>query len=262
MKILILVGSYRRHGNTDQVTGLIKAELEKIAQRQNQRLEIDTIYLGHQNLGFCRGCRICFDRGETNCPLKDDLLEIKARVKAADGVLVASPVYVDDISGITKNWIDRMAHVCHRPEFAGKSAYLVVTVGASPVSHALRTLSLALSTWGFHIIGQAGFMTGASMKAADLQARYREKAAKIAGRFYAGLSGKKVSRPTFLSLMMFKIQQRSWQNHIIKDSYDYCYWQTQGWLDPRRQYYIPHASSRIKVALARLSGAVIGRFVS
>ncbi|MHC1770346.1 MAG: NAD(P)H-dependent oxidoreductase [Flexilinea sp.] len=80
MKILILIGSYRHNGNTDQITGMIIENLQKEAERHQTILDIETIYLGQQNLQFCRGCRICYDRGEQLCPLKDDLLLIKAKM--------------------------------------------------------------------------------------------------------------------------------------------------------------------------------------
>jgi multimeric flavodoxin WrbA len=263
MKILVLIGSFRKNGNTDQLMDLIKSELQNIAIQRSVPVEIETIYLGHQQIGPCRGCRVCFDRGEEKCPLKDDLLDIKARMRAADGILVASPVYVDDVSGITKTWIDRLAHVCHRPEFAGKSAYLVVTVGSSPTAHSLRTMKLALSTWGFHIVGQAGFKTGALMKPAAMKARYQEKVVKIAQRFFQALHTREFARPSFMSLMMFKIQQLAWQKASLKqDTIDYQYWKNLGWLDPQCNFYISHQSNLFKVALARLTGAVIARFVS
>ena len=69
-----------------------------------------------------------------------------AKMQSADGLIVAIPVYVNDVSGIVKNWIDRLAFVCHRPEFAGKSAFLISTVGLGPTSHALQTLRFALSS--------------------------------------------------------------------------------------------------------------------
>src|SRR5512141_2675725 len=169
MKILVLVGSYRRNGNTDQLTGLIKQHLQDEAQRRGAGLETETVYLGQQELQFCRGCRICFDRGEEKCPLKDDLLAIKAKMQAADGLLMASPVYVDDVSGITKNFIDRLCHLCHRPQFAGKAAFLIATTGSSRTGKTLDTMKMALRTWGFHIVGQAGFKMGALMKRDETQ---------------------------------------------------------------------------------------------
>ncbi len=51
-------------------------------------------------------------------------------------------------------------------------AYLVATVGNGPTNHALRTLNMALSSWGFHVVGQRGFKTGAWMTQDELTARY------------------------------------------------------------------------------------------
>jgi NAD(P)H-dependent FMN reductase len=196
------------------------------------------------------------------CPLKDDLLDIKAKMKAADGVLVACPVYVDDVNGITKNWIDRLAHVCHRPEFAGRSAYLVATVGSSPCGHALGTLELALSVWGFHIAGKAGLKTGALLKPDEMKAQFQDKATQIGHDFFQAVYQRKSAQPSFRALMTFKIQQLAWQRATVKDSVDYRYWSEQGWIDPRREFYIPHRANPVKVGLARLAGAAIARFVS
>jgi multimeric flavodoxin WrbA len=149
MNILILNSSYRKDGNTDRTAQLLQARLESTAKDNHEPLVLDTFYLGHMNVEPCRGCRVCFDKGEEFCPIKDDMADIKARVKAADAIILAGPVYVDDVNGIMKNWIDRLAHVCHRPEFAGKSAYLLATAGSTRTGHALRTMDTALRTWGF-----------------------------------------------------------------------------------------------------------------
>jgi hypothetical protein len=47
----------------------------------------------------------------------------------------------------------------------------------------------------------------------------------------------------------------------LSGSYDYAYWEKQGWLVPERTFYVAHRASRIKVALARLVGAVVARFM-
>ena len=95
-------------------------------------LVFETIYLVDMDMHPCKGCRTCFDRGEDKCPLKDDIPAIKAKMDAADGVILASPVYMDDVSGLVKTWIDRLAYVSHRPAFGGKCAYPIATVGGSP----------------------------------------------------------------------------------------------------------------------------------
>ena len=262
MKVLVLMGSYRRNGNTDQIVGLIKEHLQQEAQQNQTVLEIETLYLGQQNLQFCRGCRICYDRGEENCPAKDSLLDVKAKMLAADGILMASPVYVDDVSGITKNFIDRLCHVCHRPQFAGKVAYLVATTGSSPTGKTLGTMKIAVSTWGFYVAGQSGYKMGALMKREDSRARFDATAAHAAKKFFSAIYRKDYRNPAFISLMTFKIQQRAWRSAAGKeDTLDSQYWQKQGWLDPKRTYYISHEASGLKVTAARLVGALVGNFM-
>jgi len=262
MKILVLIGSYRKNGNTSQVVDLICEGLQTEAARAGAPLEIETVYLGHLDIGACRGCRTCFDRGEDKCPVKDDLLGVKARMKQADGVLVATPVYVNDVSGITKTWIDRLAHVCHRPEFAGKCAYLLATTGDSPTGHTLDTLNLALSTWGFYIAGKAGFKTGALMRGGEARTRCQAKAQTVARKLFQAIHQRKFTRPSFRALLTFKIQQRVWQRTTERETIDYAYWSGQGWTSADREFYFPHEASRVKTALARFAGSLLAPFVS
>jgi len=262
MKILVLMGSYRRNGNTDQITGLLKEHLQNEAQQQQMPLEIETVYLGQQDLQFCRGCRICYNRGEEKCPIQDDLLSIKAKIQAADGVIMASPVYVDDVSGITKTFIDRLCHVCHRPQFAGKVAYLVATTGGTRTGKTLDTMKLALRTWGFHVVGQSGFAMGALMKREETRAKFDTQAVRAAHVFFQAIQRRVYHQPAFYSLMVFKIQQMSWQAKGKPDTLDYHFWEQQGWLDSKRTFYIQHEANGVKVALARFVGVVIGKIMA
>lgn len=256
MKILAFNGSYRTNGNTARVLSLIEEQLRIQADRAGESLDFETVDLGHLNIQMCRGCRICFDRGEDHCPLKDDLLEIKAKMKETDAVILASPVYVDDVSGITKNWIDRLAHVCHRPEFFGKYAYLLATTGGTSTSHTLRTMN-ALMYWGFHIIGRAGFKTGALSKRDEINNQYAAKIGQIAQTIFHAIHQEMT--PSFFSLMVFKIQQLGWRR-VNPDSIDYRYWNGNGWLDPRRIFYTNQRANWLKVTLARLVGSALAPF--
>lgn len=261
MKLLACVSSYRKNGNTDQVVQLIEEQLHKIAALHNTPLEIETLYLGHMDIRPCRGCRVCFDRGEERCPLKDDVSTIKAKMKEADGVILASPVYIDDVNGIMKNLLDRLAHLCHRPEFAGKGAYLLATTGSSPTGHALRTLNAPMY-WGCSVIGRAGFKTGELMKRDEIERLYRAKIEKGAQEIFRAIHEKSAANPSFFSLMVFRIQQEGWRKEPDQGSIDYQYWSGQGWLDPHREFFFQHEANRLKVAFARLVGAVLAPFVA
>jgi multimeric flavodoxin WrbA len=250
MNILILMGSYRKNGNTDQIVDLMQAELKKQAGQHNVPLEIETIYLGQHKIETCRGCRVCFDRGEEKCPLKDDLLAIRAKVQAADGVIAASPVYVDDISGLLKNWIDRMAFTCHRPEYAGKCAYGLTTYGSYHSRHAVGSLQVAFQTWGFQWIGDAEFRSGALLKPEETREQHLKKVEAAAQTFFQALYKRVYEVPSVRSLMTFRIQQLAWLKGD-PEKYDFQYWNSKGWLEPQREFYVPHRAGKLKVAISR-----------
>jgi len=260
MEILALVSSYRNKGNTARTVQMITEHLKKIGALSGEVVEIETINLAHMNLQFCRGCRVCFNQGESRCPLKDDLLSIKAKISQADGIILASPVYVEDVNGVMKNWIDRMAHVCHRPEFAGKYAYTLTTSGCGSTSHALRTMNGALLSWGFHLTGKSKITTGAYMQTVDLRQRFDKISYQIAKRIFQSIRTKKAAKPSFLALMTFKIQQQFWVK-TNDGSVDFAYWSAHGWTNPKQAYYIENRTNPLKIILARLTGALVAMFV-
>jgi multimeric flavodoxin WrbA len=261
MKILALNGSNRLNGNTARTLSLFEEAMRRAAERVAEPLDFEMVNLGSQDIRMCQGCRVCFDRGEDKCPLKDDLLAVKAKMKAADGIIVATPVYVNDVNGVVKNWIDRMAHVCHRPEFAGKCVYLLATVASGPTYHALMTLNMAMRTWGIYLAGQAGFKTGALSSLDGIRSLHSHQIDAAARTLFRAVHSGQAARPSFFSLMTFRIQQHAWNTHI-DSSLDYRYWRDQGWLDRSQTFYIPHRAGWLKVALARLAGALLAPLVS
>jgi len=261
MHILAMVGSCRKRGNTARIVQMVEAQTQALAARHNVPLEFETLYLGDSDIRPCLGCRVCFDRGEDKCPLKDDIPSIRAKMDAAEGLILASPVYVNDVSGVAKNWIDRLAYLSHRPALAGKCAYLIATVAGGPTGHTLQTMSTALRTWGCKLVGQAGYKMGPLLPHAELESRYSQEPARVAERLFQAIVRQEYLRPSFFSLVMFKIQQLTWQREA-PNSLDYAYWQGQGWLNPARTFYIAHRANPIKVTLARWVGALIFRLVT
>ncbi len=264
MKMLVLQSSGRTSGNTARVAALVEEALRSEAARTGESLELETIHLAQTELHACTGCRSCFDRGEQTCPYADDdLLAIKAKMRQADGLVLAAPVYVNDVNGIMKNWIDRLAHVCHRPEFAGKVAFLLATTGSTSAKHTLRSMQVPLWTWGYRIAGSRWFRTGATMSMEEIRRRHAEKIDHASRRLLQEIHGRKYLRPSFISLMVFRIQQAGW-SRAKADSIDYAYWRDHGWLDTRKStFFFPHRANPVRTRLARLIGAAVAAlFVS
>ncbi|MGA2381763.1 MAG: flavodoxin family protein [Spirochaetia bacterium] len=256
MKALFLQSSGRVGGNTARVVRMAESALQAEAKRAGISIDTEVLDLGSVDIRPCRGCRSCFDKGENTCPQNDELLSVKEKMRAADILVLAAPVYVNDVNGIMKNWIDRLAHVCHRPEFAGKTAMLLATTGATPARHTLRTMQVALWTWGYRIACKAWFTTGANMSAEELQERHARRIAQVARRLLKDIRNHGAEKPSFLSLVVFRIQQAGWRK-AARGSIDYSYWNDRGWLDFRRcTWFLPHRASPLNVAAARLVGSV------
>lgn len=147
MKVVALVGSPRK-GHTLALVERIAALLAESG------VAVDVVPLGDLDVKTCRGCYACQAKGEAHCPLGDDLAGLVERMKAADGVIFASPTYTDNVSGLMKNFMDRMAWAAHRPPFLGKAAMTVSTASGS-TRGALRALGW-FRHLGFDVVAEVG----------------------------------------------------------------------------------------------------------
>lgn len=258
MRILVISGSARRNGNTETVLHLLKQRLLPALSSRGVSAQYELLRLADYDISVCRGCRVCFDRGEEKCPQKDDVEKIREKLRKADFVILTSPVFVDNASGLVKNWIDRMAYTCHRPEFAGVPAFTLATSAGSPFSGTHRTLQGALLTWGFRVIGKDSFVTGARMKAEEMEAKYGSRLDALAEKLARAVQRAQTRQPNLVELTMFRIQQYSW-SRVDPATLDYQYWYKRGWTDPRTSYFIPHHANPILVGLASIAGTTIGR---
>lgn len=100
MKIVGVMGSPRSKSNSTLLAKkIIYTAKELGAESENFYLN-ELIYKG------CQACRGCKD-SKDYCILKDDLEEVIEKVREADALVMASPVYFGDVSGQMKKFIDR-----------------------------------------------------------------------------------------------------------------------------------------------------------
>ncbi len=89
--IIVLAGSVRKGGNTDQLVQAFASGAEK-----NNNVEI--ISVADYKVNPCIGCNTCFEREGHKCFQKDDMQEIYEKLKVADILVIASPVYFYGVS--------------------------------------------------------------------------------------------------------------------------------------------------------------------
>ena len=99
-KVVGIVGSPRKNGNTEF---LVKTCLDKISE---SGIETELITLAGKDINFCIGCDSCKKTNE--CFQKDDMVQLTKKVKDAEGIIMSSPVYFGDMTGLAKTFIDRL----------------------------------------------------------------------------------------------------------------------------------------------------------
>lgn len=121
-RIVVLVGSVRKGGNTDL---LARAFVEGASKNHS----VEVVSVANNQVNPCIGCNSCFTRENHNCFQNDDMPAIYDKLKTADMLVVASPVYFYGISAQLKAIIDRL-HTPMRNEFQIKKLALIL-VGAA-----------------------------------------------------------------------------------------------------------------------------------
>lgn len=197
IKILAILGSPKgKAGNGYRAIQNIEAEMGKLGP-----IEITYLPLSKADLKPCLGCFTCLSRGENLCPLKDDREKIEALIEAHDGIIFSSPGYVQNVSGLMKNFSDRFAYTHHRPKFFEKKVLLVASGGAG-LDKTLTGLSLAVG--GPKVVGKLAVLAP-PWPLKDSAKRKNEKNTRVAAaKFYQSLKNTHLPTPTLTELLMFK----------------------------------------------------------
>ncbi len=133
MKIITILGSPRKKGNTASVLSMFENNVEK-------KHEVERININEYTVGGCLGCLKCKEKKEEpGCVQQDDALIIFEKMIQSDAIVYASPLYCWSFTSQIKPLIDR--HFClvsgagtpdHDSLISGKPAALLVTC-AGPV---------------------------------------------------------------------------------------------------------------------------------
>ena len=107
--IIILVGRMRKNGNTARLA-------QSFADGAVQNNNVEIVYVADYNVNPCIGCNSCFVREGNKCFQDDDMVKIYEKLRNADIVVIASPVYFYGISAQLKAIVDRL-HIPMRNTF-------------------------------------------------------------------------------------------------------------------------------------------------
>jgi len=125
--VVVLMGSPHREGNTAALVG----HLADAARAEGATVEV--FFLHEMAIAPCRACEACHEEGASGCVVQDDMQKIYPKLRAADAVVFASPIYMFSISAQLKTALDRcyaLVRLEGDHDLVGKRAGLVLAYGA------------------------------------------------------------------------------------------------------------------------------------
>ena len=130
MNALILSGSRNPKGQTAHAAEALAGGLH------DSGAEVETLFLPNCSLERCRQCEdsgwgICRSKGE--CIIEDDFASLVAKIRQAEVVVFATPVYFGDLAESLRAFLDRLRRTCvqekGREGIAGKTAAAICVAG-------------------------------------------------------------------------------------------------------------------------------------
>ena len=148
MKVLGLVGSVRKLGNTEILTK------EALMGAAAEGAQVEVLRLTDYEVRPCRGCASCLFQ-EGGCVIEDDANKIFAAMAASDGIILGVPCYILEATAIVKQLIDRGFAPMQQNTMRGKIGGVIVPYATRGwTQNAFQQTNTWLLSLGIEVIDQ------------------------------------------------------------------------------------------------------------
>ncbi|MCG2711955.1 MAG: flavodoxin family protein [Candidatus Omnitrophica bacterium] len=220
MKILLISSS--PHKEKSNTFLLAKEVLRGIAE-EDAKADFEIIHLSEHHIGFCRHCEECHKK-ILNCSVKDSITVILNKMLEAEGIVLATPNYINQVTASMKALFDRSSHFIHCRRLLGKYIVAAVTSGSGQDKEVLDYIKYYAHTCG------AQYSGGVSSSAYVLKEKTKDAYA-LGKKMARDIKEKKVfpeqmkvieaGREHFKRIIL--LRKEEWRE-------EYAYWQKSGWL--------------------------------
>lgn len=214
-------------GNTGQMLGMLSDSLAE------EGVTLEEISLTDKRIEYCTGCAVCLEK--SGCWRRDDHAEIVEKLLAADGVILASPVYFQHVTAQMKSFIDRSLGYGHKPRTSWKPGLAVTVSAGMGETETGRYLARLLHTFGAFAVGTltaiatgpGGFL-GKMAVTARAQDLARDLARAIRDKRQYPVTDESLSYYLFMRDLVTR------EKELMQS--DYCYWRETGLNDGFEAY--------------------------
>jgi multimeric flavodoxin WrbA len=166
-RVLVLKGSPRERGNSSILADRLAAGAEAAGAK------VERFVLHTMTIKPCDGCDACQKMDDGECVISDDMQILYPKLRDADTIVIASPIYWFAMSAQTKLCIDRWyaLETSRGSALSGKKFALVLTYGdtdpwTSGATNAMRTFQDMCRYLKAEI---TGMVYGAASDAGDIE---------------------------------------------------------------------------------------------
>ena len=219
-------------------------------------VESEIVVLSDYKIGICRGCKVCFMKGEEFCSLKDDRDVLIGKMTSSDGVVFACPNYSFQVSALMKLFLDRLGFVFHRPRFFGKAFTSIVAQGFYGGDKIVNYLDFVGKGLGFNTVKGTSFTALDPMEKSEKQ-KMERALSRQSRRFYGLLEKPIYPVPSYFWLLAFRGGRMNVRLECAESDRDYTYYKEKGWLES--DYLYPVRLGVLKKVAGRLFDSMATR---
>ena len=186
--------------------------------------DFEEIHLISSNIPLCIGCMRCITEGEDKCPHFEKIHPIVEKIRLCDGLIITSPVYAMNVTGLLKNFLDHTAYLYHRPEFFTKKALVVVSTAGAGHKKVAGYIDETLRHWGVNKVFKIAMVCGGK------DTFEKEKINKTTKKFRDDVESGKFHSPKFIDIVFFDL----WKTMALSDNpieTDAEYWTKTGFIN-------------------------------
>ena len=154
-KVLIISSSFRLQSNSD----ILAHEAQRGAIEAGN--DVEFVNLKGKNINSCLGCMTC--QKTLKCVQNDDMKELVEKVRNADVLIFATPIYFYEMSGQLKTFLDR-CYPLYPGDYNFRDIY-IITASRASATHTSDTATMGLLGWitCFEKANLAGMVIGAGV---------------------------------------------------------------------------------------------------
>ena len=135
--ILVISTSLRKNSNSEALADAFIAGAEEAGHH------VEKISLRGKEIAFCKGCLACQQKGK--CVIDDDAVTLPEKIRHAEIIVFATPIYYYEMSGQMKTLLDR-ANALFESDYDFRRIYLL-SAAAEEGNHVPEKAISGLKGW-------------------------------------------------------------------------------------------------------------------